>query len=167
MAGCAWQEAGSPGPGPYRPPGLPMEYVFSFLPPRLQSKLLTDSGRSGRLCPGCAAPTQCRQRPVSLTLWELHAGEHVSVRSAALRLLMAFVGAQLASLYSVQAFVQHAYACYRCRDTVCKVPCAPEPGLTTVMWRPSHLVLFVGAGAYAATQFACLEESYDWGIHTV
>jgi hypothetical protein len=38
----------------------------------------------------------------------------VSVRSAALRLLVAFVGAQLASLYSVQAFVQHAHACYRC-----------------------------------------------------
>lgn len=46
----------------------------------------------------------------------------MSVRSAALRLLMAFVGAQLASLYSVQAFVQHAHACYRCRSAGIHLP---------------------------------------------
>ena len=38
----------------------------------------------------------------------------MEVRSAALHLLVSFVGAQLASLYAVQDFVQHAHACYRC-----------------------------------------------------
>ena len=50
-------------------------------------------------------------------------GEHVEVRSAALHLLVSFVGAQLSSLYAVQDFVQHAHACYRC----------PAPGPSLVV----------------------------------
>lgn len=49
-----------------------------------------------------------------MTHRSVHAAEHFKLRSAALYLLMAFIGGQAQSLYAVQAFVRRARRCYRC-----------------------------------------------------
>lgn len=47
-----------------------------------------------------------------LTWHATPAVQQLELRSAALYLLMAFIGAQAKSLYAVQAFVRHARRCY-------------------------------------------------------
>ena len=49
-----------------------------------------------------------------MTRLSVHAEEHFKLRSAALYLLMAFIGGQGQSLYAVQAFVKRGLRCYRC-----------------------------------------------------
>ncbi|CAL8465195.1 g4730 [Coccomyxa elongata] len=72
-------------------PTPPVEYIFDFLPERRKAEVLATESREGK---------------------------DLQTRSAALHLLMAFVGAHLQLLYSVQAFVEKAYVCYRLGYTV-------------------------------------------------
>ena len=62
--------------------------------------------------PSCSA---CLNQSGGRTLMYglMHAVEQLQLRSAALYLLMAFIGGQAQSLYAVQAFVRRAFKCYR------------------------------------------------------
>ncbi|BDA50302.1 hypothetical protein COCOBI_15-4310 [Coccomyxa sp. Obi] len=88
MGGEPMEEAASQTP---QEPNPPVEYIFDFLPERRKAEVLATQSREGR---------------------------DLQTRSAALHLLMAFVGAHLQLLYSVQAFVEKAYVCYRQGYTV-------------------------------------------------